>query len=330
MTQDHYQTLGVSKDSTPEQIKKAYRKLAMKWHPDRNPNNKEQAEKKFKDIGEAYSVLSDEQKRKNYDQFGTDKPQQFEGFSGNASASTDHPDSKRNFSYNNAQQIFEQFFHNFGGAQTSSNKFDGFGGCEFDGYQSFGGIPTSRHAQRPRKGPTVQCKLALSLEELFFGRTKTLKITRQRLDAEKRPYQESKNLTIDIKPGWKAGTKVTFQGEGDEAVNVVPGDIQFVIEERKHDRFERDGNDLVKTVDITLKQALCGVHVNVVTLDQRRLKVPVTENTIHPGYVHRVRGEGMPVSKTDGAKRGDLKIKFNITFPRQLNDEQKQTIQGCL
>jgi len=158
-----------------------------------------------------------------------------------------------------------------------------------------------------------------------------MKITRKRLNSDGQSVRtESKILTIDIKKGWKAGTKITFDGEGDENMNMTPGDIQFIIQEKKHDVFERDGNDLVKTVNITLKQALCGINVNVVTLDKRRLKIPIIENTIYPGYVHRVIGEGMPISKTGGSKFGNLLIKFNIKFPQRLNAEQKDSIQRCL
>ena len=173
--------------------------------------------------------------------------------------------------------------------------------------------------------------MGLTLEELYVGRQKTLKITRKRLNSDNKSFRtESKTLTIDIKKGWKQGTKITFEGEGDEDINIIPGDIQFVIKEKKHEIFERDGNDLIKTVNITLKQALIGVNVNVVTLDKRRLKIPITENTIYPGYIHRVSGEGMPISKFGGHKFGDLLIKFNIKFPNRLNGEQKQQLREIL
>jgi len=311
---DYYKTLGVDKKATPQQIKKAYRKLAMKWHPDKNPDDKENAEAKFKEIGEAYSVLSDEQKRKNYDQFGSDKPQN-PGFSNNGDF------QQRNFTSNNAEKIFQQFFFNFGGGNNASN------------FGDFAGTPgrNGMNHNYKYKGNTVQCKVNVSLEELYHGRKKNMKITRKRLNSDHKSLRtESKILTIDIKKGWKAGTKITFEGEGDENINMTPGDIQFIIQEKKHDVFERNGNDLVKTVNITLKQALCGINVNVLTLDKRRLKIPITENTIYPGYIHRVIGEGMPISKTNGMKRGNLLIKFNIKFPERLNDEQKESIRGCL
>jgi len=333
VNKDYYSTLGVDKKATQEQIKKAYRKLAMKWHPDRNPDNKDKAEQKFKEIGEAYSVLSDKEKRKNYDQFGTDKPQH--GFQNNGDF------QQSNFTSNNAEKIFQQFFFNFGGDQNASSQPNShsFGGSPFSDFGGFGSAFNGGmnndyggyQQAHKRKGRTVQYDLALSLEELYYGRKKTLKITRKRLNADNKTFRtESKTLTIDIKKGWKQGTKVTFENEGDEDIYIKPGDIVFVIKEKKHDVFEREGNNLVKTVNITLKQALIGINVNVVTLDKRRLKVPITENTICPGYIHRVSGEGMPISKFNGNKFGDLLIKFNIQFPNRLNDEQKEKIREAL
>merc|ERR1712130_1046277 len=167
--------------------------------------------------------------------------------------------------------------------------------------------------------------------ELYFGRKKTMKITRKRLNADNNSLRtDSKMITIEIKKGWKEGTKITFNGEGDENINMTPGDMQFIIKQKKHDLFERAGNDLIRTINISLKQALCGVNVNVLTLDKRRLKIPITENTISPGYIHRVQGEGMPISKTDGHQRGDLFIKFNIKFPENsMNDKRMQYDKTC-
>jgi len=323
--QDYYQTLGVDKTATPEQIKKAYRKLAMKWHPDRNPNDKANAETKFKEIGEAYSVLSDEQKRKNYDQFGTDKPQS-SGFSSSSNPYASGGDSQ--FTYNNAENLFQQFFFNFGDGNMSSNGST-FGG--FPGMNPMNGGHRGRRNGMKFKGDTVRCEVGVTLEELYFGRSKTMRISRKRIDPKTQSLNsESKMLNFEIQRGWKSGTTITFEGEGDEAPNMSPGDIQFVVKQKKHNTFERDGNDLIKTVSITLKQALMGVNVNVTTLDERTLKIPVTERTIHPGFVHRVPGEGMPIKHTDGKAFGDLLIKFQVQFPERLSTEQKEAISRCL
>merc|ERR1719361_35365 len=179
------------------------------------------------------------------------------------------------------------------------------------------------------KGDTVRCEVSVTLEELYFGRTKTMRITRKRIDPKTRSLKsEAKTLTFEIKKGWKSGTTITFENEGDEAPNMRPGDVQFVITERKHAQFVRQGHDLVKTVQITLKQALLGVCVNVTTLDQRTMKVPVTEKTIYPGFSHKGVGEGMPIKNTEN--RGDLIIKFEVQFPERLSAEQKETLSRCL
>lgn len=307
--QDYYQTLGVDKTATPDQIKKAYRKLAMKWHPDRNPDDKANAESKFKEIGEAYSVLSDEDKRKKYDQFGHDGPPST-GFSNqNHSASN----QGNQFTFGSAENLFQHFMFNFGDSHNGRRSQNGNFGMNGMRY----------------KGDTVRCEVNVALEELYFGRTKTMRITRKRIDPKTRSLRsEAKTLSFEIKKGWKSGTTITFENEGDEAPNMRPGDVQFVISERKHDQFLRDGHDLVKTVQITLKQALMGVCVNVTTLDGRTLKIPVTEKTIYPGFTHRVAGEGMPVKNTEN--RGDLMIQFEVKFPERLSDEQKETISRCL
>merc|ERR1712228_565660 len=153
------------------------------------------------------------------------------------------------------------------------------------------------------KGDTVRCQVAVTLEELYFGRTKTMRITRKRIDPKTRSLKSE-------------GKTITFENEGVEAPNMRPGDVQFVITERKHDQFVRDGQNLVKTVQITLKQALMGVCVNVSTLDGRTLKIPVTEKTIYPGFTHRVAGEGMPIKNTEN-RRGDLVIRFKVQFPER-------------
>jgi len=137
-----------------------------------------------------------------------------------------------------------------------------------------------------------------------------------------------KVLTIDVKPGWKAGTKVTFKEEGDENPGMIPADLIFVMNEKPHEIFKRDGNDLVYTCKVNLKQALVGCAIGVPTLDGRRLKINIHE-IIQPGFVKVVPGEGMPISKFPNQK-GDLKIHFNIEFPRELTQDQKDQIKRIL
>jgi DnaJ family protein B protein 4 len=135
-------------------------------------------------------------------------------------------------------------------------------------------------------------------------------------------------LTINIKPGWKKGTKITFPEKGNEQPNVIPADLVFIIDEKPHSVFARDGNDLIVTQNISLADALTGYTVHLTTLDGRKLTIPIT-NVIHPNYEEVFPGEGMPIQK-DPTKRGNLRIKFNIKFPTRLTAEQKAGIRKLL
>lgn len=135
-------------------------------------------------------------------------------------------------------------------------------------------------------------------------------------------------LTIEIKPGWKKGTKITFPEKGNEQGNVIPADLVFIIDEKPHSTFTRDGNDLVVTQKISLAEALTGYTVHLTTLDGRTLTIPIN-NVIHPDYEEVVPKEGMPTPK-DPSKKGNLRIKFNIKFPTRLNSEQKAGIKKLL
>jgi len=313
MGKNYYKILGVERNASPDQIKKAYRKLAMKWHPDRNQDNKKEAESRFKEIGEAYSVLSDAAKRKQYDLLGSD------------GLNSAHFSSGNHFTFGNAEDIFRQFF-------GDSNPFlsEMFGGSSMGG--GFGDFGFQSQRQRPpQKGRTVQHKFYLTLEELFNGTTKSMKVSRKRLNADGRTtFTESKVLDIEVKRGWKAGTKITFDREGDELPGIIPADIQFIVGEKRHAVFQRDGNDLVIKREISLKEALLGaLIVTVRTLDGRNLQIPINK-IVSPGYVHRLKAEGMPISKSDGRQRGDLLIHFIVRFPSSLTPQQQNMIRTHL
>lgn len=135
-------------------------------------------------------------------------------------------------------------------------------------------------------------------------------------------------LTIDVKPGWKKGTKITFPEKGNETPHTIPADLVFIIDEKPHPLFTRDGNDLVVTQKIPLAEALTGYTVHLTTLDGRTLTVPIT-SVIHPGHEEVVRGEGMPIPK-DPSKKGNLRIKFDIKFPTRLTADQKSGVKRLL
>jgi DnaJ family protein B protein 4 len=144
----------------------------------------------------------------------------------------------------------------------------------------------------------------------------------------RRPTTVEEILTIEIKPGWKKGTKITFPEKGNEQRGLIPADLVFIIDEKTHSVFKRDGNDLVVTQKISLVEALTGYTAQIATLDGRNLTVPVN-TIISPSYEEVVKGEGMPIPK-EPSKKGNLRIKFNVKFPSRLTSEQKTGIKRLL
>jgi DnaJ family protein B protein 4 len=361
MGKDFYAVLGVKKDANAEELKKAYRKLALKWHPDRNPDNKTASEEKFKEISEAYDVLSDPQKREVYDKWGEEGLKAggnpgAGGFGGMGGG----PGGAQFYTARDADEIFRQFFggmggggmgggmggggrggmggmfgNMFGGGMGAGNDDEdmGFGGGGFPGgYGGMGGMGGRgpNVGRRPRKGPTQKVRFVCTLQQLYTGCTKKMKVTKNVMDASSgKTMPVEKILVLDVKPGWKSGTKLTFAGEGDETQpGVEPGDIVFVLEEAPHEHFKRQGDDLVYTANISLRQALAGCVVSLPTLDGRTLRNEIRE-VIQPDYVKVIPGEGMPLSKNP-SKKGNLLIQFKVHFPDQLNDQQKDLIKKAL
>ncbi|XP_018477449.1 uncharacterized protein LOC130510782 isoform X2 [Raphanus sativus] len=318
---DYYKLLQVDRSASDDDLKKAYRKLAMKWHPDKNPTNKKEAEAKFKQISEAYDVLSDPQKRAVYDQYGE------EGLKGNvpppnATGGGGASYFSTGFNPRSADDIFAEFF-------GFSTPFGGGGGGGGGGGSSHHNHHHHHHHHQaaPRKVAPIENKLPCSLEDLYKGTTKKMKISREILDVSG-ATQTEEILTIGVKPGWKKGTKITFPEKGNEHPGVIPADLVFIIDEKPHPVFARDGNDLIVTQKISLAEALTGYTVNLTTLDGRTLTIPVT-NVIHPEYEEVVPKEGMPLQK-DQTKKGNLRIKFSIKFPARLTTEQKSGFKKLL
>ncbi|KAJ4880477.1 DNAJ heat shock family protein [Raphanus sativus] len=338
---DYYKALQVDRSANDDDLKKAYRKLAMKWHPDKNPDNKKDAESKFKQISEAYDVLSDPQKRAVYDQYGK------EGLKGNvpppnagggaSSFSTGDGPLPFRFNPRSADDLLAEIF-------GFSNPFGGSGGQRFssrmfgdDMYASFGEVGGGggggsmhhhHHHGAARKVAPIESKLPCSLEDLYKGTTKKMKIIRDIVDVSGKVMQTKEIITIGVKPGWKKGTKITFPEKGNEHPGVIPADLVFIIDEKPHPVFTREGNDLIVTQKISLADALTGYTVNLTTLDGRTLTIPVT-NVIHPEYGEVVPKEGMPLQK-DQTKKGNLILKFNIKFPARLSAEQKAGFKKLL
>jgi len=363
MGKDYYQILGVSKDADETQIKKAFRKLAMIHHPDKNPNDRKTAEAKFKDIAEAYEVLSDKQKRAIFDQYGEEglkgqpppdrpsptgagpggMPQGFQSFSFGPGGG-----GFGGFKPRDANDIFSQFFSQFGGRGGGMSFGDdedganGGGGGGFPGMFSFmqggGGGPGGQgrggtrgtgsppQPARKTKGAPVVHRLSLSLEDLYTGVTKKMKITRTRLEAGK-PVKQSKVVEIQVRPGWKEGTKITFEGDGDESPGVLPGDIVFTIDEQKHSRLIRSGDNLIFRKSISVGEGLLGTKFDVQTLDGKTITVDCTgQVTGAPNFQKVIANKGMPKSKSPG-QYGHLVCEFDVQWPTELTTRQKQLVR---
>lgn len=335
---DYYNILKVNRNASDEDLKKAYRRLAMIWHPDKNPSNKREAEAKFKQISEAYDVLSDPQKRQIYDLYGEEAlksgqvPSPPPSSSGRGSYGGhfnnqhqhQHPNPSFRFNPRDADDIYAELFDGSdGGGRGRTYKDAGF-------RTSNGEYGSSAGAGASRKAPLVENMLACSLEELYKGTKKKMKISRTIVDnsisGKLRTVEEI--LTIEIKPGWKKGTKITFPKMGNEEPGVIAADIIFVIDEKPHDVFIRDGNDLVVNQEILLLEALTGKTLELTTLDGRNLMIPLTE-IVKPGYEMTIPNEGMPISK-DPRKKGNLRIKFDVRYPSRLTTEQKSDLKRVL
>ena len=358
---DYYEVLGVAKTATAEEIKKAYRKKAIQYHPDKNPGDKE-AEEKFKEAAEAYEVLSDPQKRQRYDQFGFAGMSGAGGFSGG------------DFSM---QDIFSQFGDLF--------ESWGMGGGNFS---SFFGGGSSRGGQRVRRGTDLRVKVRLTLEEIATGVEKKIKVKKlveckhcqgtgsadgsggetcptckgsgrvvrtQRGIFGMMQVQEAcptchgegriiKNkcthcggdgvvrdeeiITIKIPAGVSGGMQIPVQGKGNAAPRGgVPGDLLVLVEEEQHKDLVREGNDLIYNLLLDMPTAILGGQVQIPTLTGD-VKITITPGT-QPGKVLRMRGKGLPIIDQYARQygTGDLLINVGVYIPEKLNKDEKKLIE---
>lgn len=292
---DYYKLLGVGRDAKAEDISKAYKKLARKYHPDLNPGNKE-AEEKFKEINEAYEVLKDPEKRKLYDQLGPDwqNAQQFQngqGFGGGQ------------YTFNGQDMggaDFSDFFESiFGQAGARSGRGSQFGPDPFGGFSS-----------RPRRGRDVEAELPLTLEEVLRGgkRSVTLQMP-----------TGPKTLEVNVPSGIRDGAKLRLSGQGDSAPGGgSPGDLFLRIKYEPHSRFKVDGDNIHCDVALAPWEAVLGAKVPVPTLEgDVELNIPAGSSS---GRKFRLRGKGLGAP----SKRGDLLVRVMIRVPAELNPEQKE------
>ena len=306
MAEDYYQVLGVDKKASADEIKKAYRKLAVKWHPDKNPNNKA-AEEKFKKISEAYAVLSDAKKRDEYDQFGSaDRYRQ----------QYSQEDIFRDF---DLDEILRSFGFGSGRGRTTFRTSRRGGGPQdyedpFSGIFSGGG---GRHyANMPQKGQDVEYNLSISLEESVMGSDKKISLQME---------NRIEDINVKIPPGISSGKKLRLPGKGLAGYNGGQnGDLYLNVNVMPHPIFARDGNDLYIEKTIKFTQAALGTTIDVPTLEgaTKRLKIaPGTQNNTKI----RMKGYGVPGLK--GSLKGDQYVKINIEVPKKLTDRQSKLVE---
>ena len=301
---DYYKVLGLEKSATPEQIKKAYRKLARQHHPDVNPDDKG-AEQKFKEINEANEVLSDPEKRKKYDQFGADwqRYQQQPGGAGRG--------GQPGGGFDWSQYTQGQGGGGFGGGGSpfgEGEDFSDFFGSLFGNMGGGGGGRTSR----PAAGPDYQAELELSLEEAYQGGPRTITVN-------------GKNLRLTIAPGVADGQSIRLRDQGGPGRNGGPsGALLITLRIRPDARYARTGDDLTQDVPVPIYKALLGGEQTVETLSGP-VKIKLKPETAN-GTRLRLRGKGFPVYKKDG-QFGDLYLRLTLTLPQNLTDQEKELVQ---
>ncbi len=307
---DFYSILGVSRSASPEEIKKAYRKLAMQYHPDKNPGDKK-AEEKFKEISEAYDVLSDQKKREMYDQFG----------------------------HAGAQQGFGGAGGPFGGAGGFGG-FGGFGGANGGGRAQNGGDPFQDifgdvfgeifgHARGPgagtrgrkqqARGTDLRYTLNISFEESALGTEKIISFIRQRGGKE-----ESAKLSVNVPAGVKEGQRLKLSGEGDSSAGGgAAGDLYVIINIQDHPLFKRSENDVTLDLPISYTDAILGTNIEVPTLTGKAM-IRIPPGT-HSGQTFRLKGKGFP--KLGGFGSGDMLVRVLVDTPHSLSSRQKELVE---
>lgn len=309
---DYYKTLGVDKKATADQIKAAYRKLARKYHPDVNQSDPS-AEEKFKDINEAYQVLSDSEKRSKYDQFGSQwqqyrsaggRPEDF-NWSQWASQSQGQAGGYRTVS----QEEFSQMFG--GGLGGFSDFFETlFGGM--GGLGGFGRGTNTRTTQQraqPQRMANVEHEVQITLEEAYNGTARTLQ------------FEDGHKIEARIPPGVRTGSKIRLSGQAGGAGNVRAGDLYLKVQVLPHSTFTREKDDLRITLPIDLYTAVLGGEINVPTMG-KSVRLTIPEGT-DGGKTFRLKEMGMPVLK-DPSQHGNLLVTVEVQVPKHLTQVEKE------
>jgi curved DNA-binding protein len=306
MAEDYYKILGVEKNAGLDDIKKAYRKLALKYHPDRNPSDKKKAEEQFKKISEAYAVLSDDEKRKQYDQFGSDQFNQrfsrediFRG--------ADLNDILRDLGFGGRGADFSWIFDLGGGSGRRTRTFRS---------DPFGDFSARQPEQMPRKGEDLQYNLSITLEDSLKGAEKAISL---------RKADRVEEINVKIPAGINSGQKLRLTGKGLLGRDGGPaGDLYLNIHIQPHHTFKREGYDVFVDLSIRYSQAVMGASVDVPTLSgaPKRIKIPPGTQD---GTKIRLKSFGIPHFREGG--KGDQYVRISISVPRKPTDSQIETIK---
>ncbi len=294
---DYYKILGVARNADQKEIRKAYRRLARQYHPDVNPGDRS-AQERFKEINEAYEVLSDPEKRQKYDQLGTSW-RQWQRMGGDPSGF----DWGRWFT-GQPGQVHVQY-------GDLDEILGGLGGFS-DFFQAiFGGMPTSSWRTTPRRGRDYEQEVEITLEEAFQGTTRILS-------------KDGRRLEVKIPPGVGTGSRIRMAGEGGDGYGGAKGDLYLRVKVTPHSRFRREGDDLHIEVPLDLYTALLGGEVRVPTSKgDIMLKIPPETQS---GKTFRLKGQGMPNLK-DPQKRGDLYAKVKVRLPQRLTPRERELFE---
>ncbi len=316
MKSDYYALLGIAKDATPDAIKKAYRKMAMQYHPDRNQGNKE-AEEKFKQVSEAYAVLSDPEKRRKYDSFGS------------ADAFSQTYSTEDIFKDFNLDDLLSQFgmkasgWGNFRGKRPAPAGAPAGVGSIFDDLFGMGGSPagararpqTQAPAQTSSKGRDAEVPIVISFYEAMHGGERHLKL---HIDNQER------ELTVRVPAGIATGKKLRVRGEGHRGVT-AHGDLNLLVTVEADPRFERRGDDLHTVAQVKPTTLLLGGSVEITTLDgQKHIKVAAGTST---AALVRIKKQGAPILGKAN-ERGDLYVKIEVSLAGELTEDQRKAAQA--
>jgi curved DNA-binding protein len=299
---DYYKILGVKKNASQDEIKKAYRKLALKYHPDRNPGDKT-AENKFKELTEANEVLSDPVKRKKYDQLGANW-KNYENMNGNQGFDFFSNSGGRGGTYQFSGNL-EDMFGDMGGFSDFFKSF--FGGGFENSFRGFGNASSAAG----RKGPDYQSELEISLVEALQGSEKYINVN-------------GKKIKIKINPGIEDGKKLRIRNQGGPGMNGgEAGDLYLTVKIAEHPFFKRKGNDLYFTLDVDIFTAALGGTKSFTTLEGKRIAVKIPKGC-QSAKTLRLKGLGLPEAN---GKRGELFVKMNFVTPKNLTSKEKDLLR---